>query len=237
MNRSKPIIIGITGGSASGKTYITKKLKDRITNIGLNIVTIEADMFYKDKSKEDLIKIKNNCYNFDDPNTIDFQSLKKTIIDLKHGKKCFIPYYDFETSRIIKGKYKDIIENNSWDVIIVEGLFVLYEKLIYDLLDIKIFIDTNIITRFTRRLERNEKIRKSHKTDKLKKYILKYVEPAYNKLIFPTRKDADLILNGENETNSNIEIFYLFIINFLKVNRKKLNNINNYYSENQIIGL
>ena len=211
----QPIIIGITGGSASGKTYITNLL---VSKLNYKVLSISLDNFYKPYTKEQLELIKNNTFNFDNPLLINYNKLINIINNIKQGKDIKIPIYCYKTTSIINYKF---IKNIEFKVIIIEGLFLFNNKELFNLLDIKLFIDTTSEIRFKRRLERDNNIRNrdnmnlQHHLD----YYINYVIPSYNKYILPNKYKADLIINGNN--NNSINILYNLLDSY--INLKLLN--------------
>ncbi|MEW6063086.1 MAG: uridine kinase [Nanoarchaeota archaeon] len=165
------IIIGIGGGSSSGKTYFSKKLKEKI---------ISMDDYYKGI---DLMK----DLNFDDPNTLDLDFLREHLDLLKNGVAIKKPIYDFKT-HLRKGYEK--FEPNP--VIIVDGLFALSDA-IKDVLDIKVFIDSQSEKRLERRIKRDMKER-GRSYESIIKQWEETVEPMYKRCVLPTRNYADIII-------------------------------------------
>ena len=144
---SKPLFIGITGGSGSGKTTIVKKIFAEVPQKSITI--IEHDSYYKDQSE---LTFEERCKNnYDHPFAFDTDLLVQHIKDLKEGKAINKPIYDYE----IHNRKKECVMVEPKEIIIVEGLLVFYEKKIRDLLDIKIFVDTDSDIRLMRRIIRD----------------------------------------------------------------------------------
>ena len=144
-------IILVAGGSASGKTYVTKKVISNINNE--NIVRITIDDFYKDNSNLSLEERKK--INFDHPKSIDFKLLYEVLNSLKEGKEVDIPTYDFTVHcRSNITKHVVLIK-----IIIVECIFALVNKRIRELSDLNIFINASSENRFLSRLKRDQEER------------------------------------------------------------------------------
>ncbi|KAN0034382.1 hypothetical protein ACTFIV_000888 [Dictyostelium citrinum] len=182
-NLKNPLVIGVCGGSASGKTTVCDKI---IANLNVRwVVLLSMDSFYKNLSKD----IDPSKYNFDHPNSFDYDLMVKTISELRAGKKVNIPKYCFKThSRLV---HQDTVYGA--DVIILEGILTLYSKELRDLMDIKIFIDTDDDVRLARRLKRDIAERGRTLESVLHQYNT-FVKPSFDDYIIPLKKYADIIV-------------------------------------------
>ena len=181
-----PVIIGISGGSASGKTSIAKKLYDTF-EVSNSVKIIREDDYYKDQSympMEERVKT-----NYDHPFAFDHDLLIEHLDSLIEGKSIKKPTYDFTMHT-----RSDVIEEVfPTDVIIIEGLFVLESVKIREKLDIKIFVDTPADERFIRRLLRDITDR-GRTTDSVVNQYLTTVKPMHDEFVEPSKKYADLII-------------------------------------------
>ena len=181
-----PVIIGISGGSASGKTSIAKKLYDTF-EVSNSVKIIREDDYYKDQSympMEERVKT-----NYDHPFAFDHDLLIEHLDSLIEGKSIKKPTYDFTMHT-----RSDVIEEVfPTDVIIIEGLFVLENVKIREKLDIKIFVDTPADERFIRRLLRDITDR-GRTTDSVVNQYLTTVKPMHDEFVEPSKKYADLII-------------------------------------------
>ena len=192
MKLKKPILIGIAGGTASGKSSIAEILMQDfvVTN---SIKIIREDDYYKDQSN--LSMEERTKVNYDHPLAFDFDLMYSQIKDLINCQRIEKPIYDYSVHN--RSKNTEIIDPT--DVIILEGLFALYNPEIRNMEDIKIFVDTDADIRFIRRLKRD--IRERNRTiDNVMEQYLTTVKPMHDQFIEPTKKYADVII-PEGKTN------------------------------------
>lgn len=190
----KLIIIGISGGTSSGKTSFAKKIFDKVGKKG---VLVSQDSFYKGLSKEELENVDN--YNFDSPDAIDFVEMYNMIKKLKEGKDTFIPNYNFSTH---KREGYNKIESNNTEILIIEGILIFCNENIRNLLDFKIFIDTDSDIRLIRRIDRDVKERARTLDMVLHRYKT-FVRPSSIKWVDPSKKYANIIIpNGVDNFRS-----------------------------------
>lgn len=182
---NKPLLIGITGGTGSGKSTVAKSICESLPK--QNVVIIEQDSYYKDQSHltpEERIKT-----NYDHPFAFDTELLishLKILIDNKPIEK---PLYDFT----VHNRREETQKIEPKDVIILEGILVLDSPEIRKLLDIKIFVDTDADVRIIRRIVRDMKER-GRSLDSVIKQYMDVVKPMHNEFIEPTKRYADIII-------------------------------------------
>ena len=187
-----PILIGITGGTGSGKSTIAREIYKHFDESC--IAMIEQDSYYKDQSElsfEDRIKT-----NYDHPDAFDSQLLVEHFNLLLKGKVIKKAIYDFK----IFNRTKETISVKPRDIIIFEGILILDNKILRDMLDIKIYVDTDADVRFIRRLTRDIKERGRTMESVIKQY-LNVVKPMHEQFIEPTKRYADIIIpeGGHNK--------------------------------------
>ena len=193
-NNNSIKIIGIAGGTGSGKTYLANIL---IKKFGYNnIDKIEVDAYYKDLSHLSMEQRIQN--NFDHPESFDFESLIKDLNYLKNGKNINIPVYDY-TKHIRTKNIRKI--DSKIKIIILEGIFALHRKEILKLLSYKVFLDIPENICLDRRIDRDIKKRDRTHDDIIEQYK-KTVKPMYNKFIKPTKKNSDIIIKNINKADS-----------------------------------
>jgi len=183
-------LIGITGGSGSGKSTVVKRIKKAYPDS----VLIAQDNYYK--SAPFINNSNITAFNFDHPDAFDMDLMLSNLEDLKNGKACMMPQYDFVThSRLAEMKRVE-----PQKIIIVDGLMIFYDKRIRDLLDLKLYVDTPADIRFIRRLKRDIAERGRTVESVIEQYT-KVVRPGHYNFIEPYREYADLIIpeGGYNE--------------------------------------
>ena len=194
----KPIIIGITGGSGSGKTTIAHEIANQI-EANDRIVIMTQDSYYKDNTGLPMSESKK--INYDHPNAFDMPLLEAQLNQLLHRKPIEMPTYDFtEHTRSDK-----TVHINPADIIILEGILVLFNEEIRNLMDIKVYVDTDDDIRFIRRLERDMKER-GRSLDSVINQYLTTVKPMYHQFIEPTKRYADIIIPEGGENNVAIDM-------------------------------
>lgn len=183
---NKPVIIGIAGGSASGKTSIARKIIETFENTN-SITIIKEDDYYNDQSNMSFEDRKKT--NYDHPLAFDHELMRFQLLELINNRIIEKPTYDYTVHN--RSTVTEIVEPK--DVIIVEGLFVLEEKEIRDLLDIKVFVDTPNDVRFIRRLVRDINER-GRVLDNIIDQWLTTVRVMHEEFIEPSKKYADVII-------------------------------------------
>jgi len=193
-------IIGITGGSGSGKSTIVRKIGDVCTDF----VFIPQDNYYRSASYFNNDNI--TAFNFDHPDAFDTALLHEHLSALKSWKPIEMPQYDFVHS--VRLPHSVHIEPKP--LVIIEGLMVLYDKSIRDLLDLKLYVDTPSDIRFIRRLKRDINER-GRTVDSVITQYLEVVRPGHINFIEPTKKYADLIIpeGGYNENALSVLISFV----------------------------
>ena len=182
----KPLIIGIAGGSASGKTSISRKIQEKYSNL-TNVLIIRQDDYYKDQSDKPMEeRVKTN---YDHPDAFDNDLLIRHVNDLIEGKKIEKPTYDY-----VNHTRSSVTEMCiPCDVLILEGLFVLQDPAIRELLDIKVFVDTPADTRFIRRMLRDVKER-GRTVDSVVRQYETTVRPMHEAFVEPSKIHAHIII-------------------------------------------
>lgn len=181
----KRIFIGIGGGTASGKSAIAKYLLNYFGNDKCAI--IKVDSYYHDLKH--MTMEEREKQNFDSPNAIDFITLTKDIKSLDNGFNVKVPIYDYKT-HTRTDRFEKIEKQK---IIIIEGLFSLYNEYVKSLLDIKVFVDTLESIRLKRRMNRDLDERNRTRESILRQFN-KMVSPMHNKFVEPTRLCANLII-------------------------------------------
>ena len=192
MAKQKPLVIGIAGGSGSGKTTVSKEISKRMPADRVLILT--EDAYYNDNSALSMDERKK--INYDHPNAYDTDLLIEQLQDLLDGKAIEMPTYNFN----ILSRAKDTIHVEPADIIILEGILVLASEELRKFMDIKLFVDADDDIRFIRRLQRDTQER-GRSIDWIISQYLATVKPSYNQFVEPSKKYADIIIpqGGENQ--------------------------------------
>jgi len=186
------LIIGIAGGSGSGKTTVVRKIIDKLPKESVTI--IPQDAYYRDNghlSAEERKKI-----NFDHPGSIEFALLNEQIDKLIQGDSIQMPNYNYVTC----SRSKETIEVNPTKVIIIEGILVMTNRKLRNKMDIKVFVDADADDRLMRIIRRDMEERGRSYIDTLKHYA-NWVKPMHQTFIEPTKRYADVIVpqGGKND--------------------------------------
>lgn len=180
----KPIVIGIAGGTGSGKTTLVNKLKEVV---GKEVVTLTHDYYYKanaDKTFEERSKM-----NFDHPYAFDTSMMVEHVKALKEWRSIDHPIYDF----VNHTRALELVHVEPKKVIIVEGILIFENKDLRDLLDMKIFVDTDADVRIIRRLVRDVKDR-GRSMDSVIEQYLSTVKLMHEEFVEPSKRHADIIV-------------------------------------------
>ncbi|TGY55764.1 uridine kinase [Ligilactobacillus murinus] len=190
--RPRPIIIGVTGGSGSGKTSVSRAIFDQLH--GHSLMMLQEDSYYK--SQDDVPFEERTKVNYDHPNAFDTDLLIEQLEDLLNWKTIEIPVYDYAAHT----RSKEVLVQEPREVIIVEGILTLNDARLRDLMDIKIFVDTDDDIRIIRRIQRDIEERGRTLQSVIDQY-LETVKPMYHQFIEPSKRYADIIVpeGGENQ--------------------------------------
>lgn len=185
MKNFKPLVIGVAGGSGSGKTTVIKKIIKGLQ--GIEVVTMEHDAYYKDNPH--LALEERAAINYDHPDALETDLMVSHLEELIAGREVEVPRYDFAThSRMEKG----LIVKPA-PVLIVEGILIFVERALRDLMDVRIFVNTDNDIRFIRRLQRDMKDRGRTMESVIGQY-LETVKPMHIAFVQPSRRYADIII-------------------------------------------
>ncbi len=185
MQHPDPLVIGIAGGSGSGKTTVAQEILNRVGPE--RIAFLQHDSYYKDLSG--LPPAQRAELNFDHPNSLDTDLLIEHIVALRDGKSVEIPVYDFSTH----SRTSQTFTVAPRPVILVEGILIFVETALRDLFDIKIFVDTDADIRFIRRLQR-DLAERGRTTESVVKQYQATVRPMHLEFVEPSKRYADVII-------------------------------------------
>ena len=185
------LIIGIAGGSGSGKTTVVKAITEQLKE---NVVVIPQDSYYKDLGH--LTEEEKRVHNFDHPDSIDFELLRGQLKELREGKEVAQPIYSYITC----GRSQETLTVKPADVIIVEGILIFTDPKLRRLMDIKIFVDADDDDRLMRVMSRDIVGRGKTVEWVIERYS-NTVKPMYLQFIEPSKRYADIIIpqGGHNK--------------------------------------
>lgn len=198
----KPFLIGISGGSGSGKTSLIKSLRKTFSKKELCIIS--QDDYYFPIEKQ--LKDESGIENFDLPNSIDSTLFVNDLIRLIAGQSVEKKEHTFNNINL---KPKTLIFNPA-PIILVEGIFVFYYKEVNKLLDLKIFVDAKENLRIIRRVKRDQ-IERGYPLADILHQCEHHVLPAYEKYILPYKPEADLIINNNKNFESALNVLLGFL--------------------------
>lgn len=187
----RPFVIGVCGGSASGKTTVCNRILESLSeDRRREVVIVSQDSFYKSLGPEDKALADRSEYNFDHPDAFDYELFEETVRRLSEGKSAQIPVYDFVTH--MRRPDSDQVIMGA-DVIIVEGILNFFSPALRDMYNLKIFVDTDADTRLVRRIRRDILERGRDLNSILVQYE-RFVKPSFDDFIMPSKKYADIII-------------------------------------------
>lgn len=207
MSMKKPYIIGVTGGSGSGKTRFLNYLKE-VFNDG-KVTCIAQDDYYMPRDFQ--LVDKNGQHNFDRPESIDYEHFASDLKALSEGKAIEKHEYTFNNPN----KEAKLIVKNPAPVILVEGIFIFHYQKIADLLDLKVFIDAKDYIKLQRRLKRDREERGYDADDVLYKYE-NHIMPSYHKYIEPHKEDADIIVPNNKDFKNALQVIEALVYSKLR---------------------
>lgn len=185
MEKNKPLVIGVAGGSGSGKTTIINSIIEEINP--LDVVTLQHDSYYRNNNHLPLLEREN--INYDHPEALETDLLISNLRALLEWKEVEVPIYDFKThSRKKTGVIKKPAE-----VVIVDGILIFVEEKLRDLMDVRIFVNTDSDMRFIRRLKR-DMVERNRSMDSVINQYLATVKPMHLAFVQPSRRFADIII-------------------------------------------
>ena len=191
------MIIGICGGTGSGKTTIARAIVEAVGE--RNVVLVEQDSYYRNLA--DMPLDERHQANFDHPDSLDSDMLVNHIRRLKQGLQVEMPLYDFKTHT--RSNNIEVIEPKL--VVIVEGILIFAEPRVLDMLDVRVYVDTPDDIRFIRRLQRDISERGRTVESVIGQYY-RTVRPMHHEFVEPSKRHADIIIPEGGQTNVSVEM-------------------------------
>ena len=198
----KVTMIGIAGGTGSGKTTVVKKIVESLPPHYVAVVPL--DSYYNDTS--DLTDEERKNINFDHPDAFDWKLLIKQVNELRQGKSIEQPTYSY----ILSNRLPETIHVEAKRVIIIEGIMTLINKKLRDMMDLKIFVDTDPDERLIRNIQRDT-IDRGRTVSMVVERYLNVLKPMHEQFIEPTKRYADLIIPQGGENKRGIAILCKYI--------------------------
>ncbi|MFB9210784.1 uridine kinase [Echinicola jeungdonensis] len=199
---NQPFIVGITGGSASGKTLFLDQLLQAFDPE--EVCLISQDNYYKPKDQQPVDE--HGIPNFDTPYSIDFDQYSADILKIRQGEQVFRQEYTFNNPKATP----KILTFKPAPVVVVEGIFVLYYPELAKLLDLKVFIDAKDYIKLKRRIVR-DKVERGYDLDDVLYRYENHVMPNYEKYIEPFKHDADLIIPNNDDFEKALELVKTYL--------------------------
>ena len=183
--RPKPYIIGICGGSASGKTFLLRQLINQLPEEALTLIS--QDNYYKKLEEQE--RDEEGLVNFDHPDSVNLQALEHDLHSLIEGKTVELEEYTFNNPKITPR----LLSLKPSPLVILEGLFIFYRPEIAQLIDLKVFVEADEHIKLARRIRRDHS-ESGYSIDSILRDYEKFVAPMYHQFVAPTRKVSDLII-------------------------------------------
>jgi uridine kinase len=192
VTRPRPFLIGVAGGTCSGKTTVSERLAELAG--GEHLALIKLDSYYVDR-KDQPVEVRAAA-NYDHPDAFDWQLLNDHLAALSAGASVPVPVYDYANHT----RGEDVRMVHPAQIVVVEGILVLYEPQLRERFDLKVYVDTDADLRFIRRLERDVRER-GRTAESIVAQYLTTVRPSHEQFIEPSKRYADVIFpqGGMNE--------------------------------------
>lgn len=179
-------VIGIAGGSGSGKSTFAKRLKACFPD---DVAMVSCDNYYV--VRDDMPLEERRKQNYDSPEAFEFDLMINQIMDLKNGKDILCPVYDFT----VHNRSKEVVHIPAKPVVLIDGILIFTEPKLREIMDMRIFVETDADERILRRVKR-DMCERGRNLDGIIAQYLATVKPMHNKFVEPTKAYADIIING-----------------------------------------
>ena len=211
-NKTNPLVIGVAGGSGSGKTTVAEIVLQRVGR--QRIAFLQHDSYYRELTG--LSEAQRAQVNFDHPDSLESDMMREHILKLKNWEPVEVPVYDFTTH----SRTAQTIHVEPRRVILVEGILIYAEPRLRELFDVKIFVDTDADIRFIRRLDRDITER-GRTTENVIKQYMSTVRPMHLEFVEPSKRYADVIIPEGGLNTVAMDMVIARIESLLKEERKE----------------
>lgn len=199
-------VLGVAGGSASGKTTIINKIKDYFGN---DIAVLSHDSYYK---AHDEMPFEERCkLNYDHPDSFESERMAEDVRKLIKGHAIEMPVYDY----CIHNRSKETVTIEPKSVILIEGILVLENRELRDLMDVKIYVDTDADERLMRRMQR-DMVERGRSIESIIKQYSETVKPMHEEFVEPSKKYADVIIPRGGENAPGIDMLTTYLTKMLQ---------------------
>lgn len=210
MSTKRTILIGVAGGSSSGKTSVCERIMCQIFDMDAaqnsRVDMISMSSFYRPLTESEQMLASNGEFNFDHPGAFDFDQLKRTLGDVRSGRAVSLPIYDKATNQFDPEHKKELA---LVDVLLIEGILLFYSAEVRELLDVKLFVDCDSDTRLARRVRSD--LEQGRELEMVLQTYTSFVKPAFEEFCLPTKKYADLILPRGADNAVAVDIMVLHV--------------------------
>jgi len=219
MESKGPFLIGVAGGTASGKTSVCTRIIEQLGQTAVSdkqrqVVLLSQDSFYRNLDPEEKKLAFKGEYNFDHPDAFDFDLTVQTLKDIQASRIVQIPTYDFKSHQRLADESITVYPA---DVVLMEGILVFYNQELRDMFHMKLFVDTDPDTRLSRRVLRDMSERGRDLEQILHQYT-NFVKPAFEEFCLPTKKYADVIIPRGADNLVAIDLIVQHIQELLRAN-------------------
>ncbi|KAJ3195589.1 Uridine-cytidine kinase 2 [Irineochytrium annulatum] len=208
---SAPFVIGVAGGGASGKTTVCQMIVGKLAE-AKRVFIVKMEDFYKPLSPENLELARKGAYNFDHPNSVDFDLLETAITTIVAGRSFELPAWDFATHT---RKQSGLFIHRP-DIVFFEGTLILYKKKIREMFNLRAFVDVDSDLRLSKQVVRDTEERYRKKIEDVLNEYLNHVKPSFEEFILPTKKFGDVIIPRGQDNTVAIELLAKHITDIIK---------------------
>lgn len=194
--RRSPFLIGVAGGTASGKSTVCEKIMENLKmnqeNVERQVIHLSQDSFYRELRGAEKAKATKGLFNFDHPDAFDNELMLSCLQNIVSGAPTKVPVYDFKTNSRVVNQFTTITPSQV-DVVLFEGILTFYNPAVREMFNMKLFIDTDADSRLAKRVLKDVDELGRDMDQVLHQYI-QFVKPAFEEFCMPTKKFADVII-------------------------------------------